>query len=393
MNRLRESVSLTALNIRSWRSRPLASLVALTGFILVVLVFAAIFSIESGFRSTLKSAGAGDVALVLGRGASSEVESAIKQNKLHLISSAPGIAVGSDGLLAAPDVLSVVTFDKRSNGAPTNVLVRGVSPAMFHVQPQIKIIAGRRFKPGLNEIIVGRRAAQEYRNLKLGSTVRWLQTSWKVVGIFASGGDIHESEIWTGWHMLQNAMHFSGVISGVYVKLRSSAAFPAFKAALTGNPQLNVLVYRESRYFAQQASGLSRFITSVGGLIALLMGIGAIVGAINILHSMVSARSRDIGTLRALGFSRLAVAVSILVEGLLLGLIGGVIGEGIAYALFNGFQASTLSGYNAVIFRFSMTPALLAMGIALALVMGFIGGLFPAIRAARLPITKALRET
>lgn len=393
MNRLREFFILTGLNIRTWRSRPVASIVAVIGFVLVVLVFAAIFSIQSGFRATLGTTGARDVAMVLGQGAQNEAASSIEQSKLHLIASAPGVATGAEGPLAAPDVLTIVNLDKRSNGAPTNVLVRGVGPAMFRIQPQVKIIAGRLFKPGLNEIIVGSRAARQYKNLQLGSTVRLLQTSWKVVGIFSSDGDIHESEIWTGWHVLQSAEHVTGNISGVYVKLRSASAFSTFKAALSSNPQLDVLVFRESQYFAQQAGELSRFITAVGGLIAFLMGIGAVVGAINILYSMVSARARDIGTLRAVGFNRPVVAGSILVEGLLLGLIGGVIGEGIAYALFNGFEASTLSGFSSVVFRFSVTPSLLATGIGFALLMGFIGGLFPAIRVARLPITKALRET
>ena len=390
---LREFLSLLGFNIRSWGSRPIASSVAVIGFTIVVLVFAGIFSIESGLNATVGATGENDVALVMGTGAKSEMESSLPASDLHIIAEAPGVEQDSRGPLVAAEYLSIVNMPKRSNGAPTNVTVRGVDPGMFRIESQIKIVVGRRFRPGLNEIIVGRRAAQEFKGLQVGSNVRFSQTQWTVVGIFSSDGDMHESEIWTGLNALKNAQHGSSNVSAIYAKLQSANVFESFKAALKHNPQLNVVVLRESQYFAQQAAALSRFISSVGALIALLMGIGAVVGAMNIMYTAIAARIAEIATLRAIGFRPFPAFGAVLAEGTLLGLIGGVIGMFIAYLVFNGHQASTLSGYSQVIFHFSVAPTLLGAGLIFALAMGIIGGLFPAIRTARLPIAAALRET
>lgn len=393
MSSLREPLSLLALNVRSWRVRPVATGVAVVGFMIVVLVFAGIFSIERGYKATTNATGSPNVALVMLPGAHGEMESSIPETSEGIIATAPGIAEDNHHPLVAAEYLDIVNIPKRSNGAPTDVAVRGVAPTMFAIQPQIRIMAGRRFKPGLNEIIVGRRAAQEFKGLQLGDTVRWSRTPWKVVGIFSSDGDIHESEIWTGLHALQNADGGAGHVAAVYAKLVSPDAFGAFKATIEHDPRLHVVAYRESRFFAQQAAGLSRFITSVGALIALLMGAGAVVGAVNIMYSTISARAPEIATLRAIGFHPGPTFTAVLAEGMLLGLLGGAIGVCVAYVLFNGHRASTLNGYTQVVFHFSVSMPLLAASLGFALAMGLIGGVFPAIRAARLPVAVALRET
>lgn len=390
---LREFLSLLGFGIRNWCARPAASGVAIIGFMLVVLVFAGIFSIESGFRATAGATGADDVALILGNGARSEMESSLPGAAEHAIADAPGVQQGSAGPVVAAEYADIVNVPRRSTGAPTNVALRGVEPAMFAIEPQVRIIAGRRFRPGLDEIIVGRRAASELKGLQIGDRVHWSQTTWTVVGIFSSGGDMHESEIWTGLHALQSANHSSGNVAAVYAKLSSAGAFKHFKTALKHNPQLSVAVYRESQYFAQQAAHLERFIASVGALIALLMGIGAIVGAMNIMYSAISARTAELATLRAIGFGMAPTFGAVLVEGVILSLIGGSLGLLAAYLVLNGHQASTMSGYAQVIFSFSVALPLVAASVALALLMGLLGGLVPAIRAARLPVAAALRQS
>ena len=272
--------------------------------------------------------------------------------------------------------------------------LRGVEPAALLVRDNLKIIQGRMFEWGKDEVIVGRGAAQEFAGLEVGSTIKVGRYEWPVVGIFSANGGVAESEIWTDAKILQDAYNRGDSFQSVSVRLNSPAAFQAFKDSLTSNPQLNVQVIRQSDYYAQQSETMTRLITTLGFLIAFLMAVGAVFGALNTMYSAVAARTREIATLRALGFGGGAVVVSLMLESLLLALVGGVIGGGLAYVAFNNFHTSTMNfqSFSQITFAFKVTPQLLVRGIVWSAVIGLIGGLFPAIRAARLPIASALRE-
>jgi len=274
------------------------------------------------------------------------------------------------------------------------VPLRGVEAGAFQVRDNLKIIEGRKFDWGKNEVIVGRGAAREFAGLQVGSNIKVGRYEWPVVGIFSADGGAAESEIWTDARVLQAAYNRGDSFQSVSVKLNSPGAFQAFKDALTSNPQLNVQVIRQTDYYTQQSQAITRLVTTLGFAIAFLMAVGAVFGALNTMYSAVAVRSREIGTLRALGFGGGAVVVSLLLESLLLALVGGLIGGGLAYAAFNNFHTSTMNfqSFSQLTFAFRVTPALLVRGITWAAVIGLIGGLFPAIRAARLPITVALRE-
>jgi putative ABC transport system permease protein len=272
--------------------------------------------------------------------------------------------------------------------------LRGVQPAAFSIRRDVRIVAGRRFEPGRNEIIAGSAAASQFAGLDLGRTLRWGESVWTVVGIFDAGGTVAESEVWCDAAVLQPAYRRGSSFQVVYARLDSPEAFGAFKDALTVDPRLSVKVMRETEYYAEQATFLHALITNLGLGIAALMGVGAVFGALNTMYSAVAARTREIATLRALGFGGGPVVVSVLAESMVLALAGGVLGGLLAWAAFNGYQVATMNwqSFSQVAFAFQVTPGLLAQGMAWALGIGLIGGLFPALRAARLPVAQALRE-
>lgn len=394
LNELTQIAAVTWLNIRNIPRRPASSIVSVIGIAGVVAVFVAVLSISAGFKATLATTGAEDVAIVLRNGANAELSSGLSEEAVRIIADAPGIMSDAQGPLVSDELFVIIDVPKRTTGTTANVPLRGVLPAAFRVRPHLKIVAGRAFTPGLNEIVVGRGASQQFTGLSLGSTRKWGPNTWKVVGIFADGGSVAESEIWCDVKVLQGAYHRGNTYQSVRARLQSPAAFQTFKDALTTDPRLNVSVQRESDFYAEQSAGLTALINTVGTLVAALMGIGAVFGAILTMYTAVSARAREIATLRALGFSGAPVVISVLAEALLLGLAGGILGGAVAYLGFNGYQTSTLNfqSFSQVTFAFAVTPALLKEGIAYALLMGLIGGLLPSIRAARLPITGALRE-
>ncbi|HET6725926.1 MAG TPA: ABC transporter permease [Gammaproteobacteria bacterium] len=391
MNVFRQFWSVSALNLRSLPGRLDAALVALIGFAGVVAVLVGVLSIRAGFQATLSGTGQQNVAIVLRGGASTEINSVLLHNDVLAIDSAPGIAAAVEGPLTSPELLVLINRAKRGSDVEANVPFRGVTANAFQVHPRVHIVAGRMFKPGLNEVIVGQAAAEEFSGLQRGSTFKSGRYTWRVVGIMAGGG-MHESEIWTDLSALQQAYRRGNSVESVYVKLNSPADFDRFKAAVSHDPRLNVSVKRETEYYAEQSQALTQLIGVAGSIIALLMGIGAVFGAINTMYTIVSDRSREIATLRALGFGRLAVLASVLLEGAVLGLAGGALGGLAAYLAFNGFQASTVNQFSQVVFEFAVTPALIGAGVVYALIMGFVGGLLPAIRAARMPVATAIRE-
>jgi len=387
-------IAVTGLNLRTIGQRRGASLAAIVGVAGVVGVFVAVLSMAEGFRRTLTSTASEDTAIVLRSGSDSEMMSGIGRDDTRVIAEAPGVLRGPRGPVASSELYVVVDVAKRSTGTDANVPLRGVQPAAFDVRNEVKILEGRRFEPGKNEVIVGKAAAAAFAGLDLGSTMRWGENVWTVVGIFSAGGGLAESEIWCDAGVLQPAYRRGNTFQAVYAKLESPEAFDRFKDALTTNPQLEVDVAREADYYAEQSQVLYGIITGLGYVIASLMAVGAVFGALNTMYTAVAARTREIATLRALGFRGGPVVVSVMAESLLLALLGGVLGAGLAYLAFDGFQTATMNwaSFSQVAFAFAVTPKLLVLGIACALVMGRLGGLFPALRAARMPVATALRE-
>ncbi|MDN5871651.1 MAG: ABC transporter permease, partial [Nitrococcus sp.] len=345
-----------------------------------------------GFQKTLHQAGSDDTAIVLRAGATTELSSNIDRADATLVAQAPGILHNAqDRPIISKEVVVVTNIPKRSTGTAANVAVRGVGPRVWALRPQVRIIEGRRFKFGLRELIVGRGALVQFKGLSLGSSVQVNNQAWRVVGIFASG-DAHESELWGDAESVAAAYRRNGFQS-VTVRLTSPAAITRFKAGIAADPRLKVDVETTRAYYNKQSQRLTELIRVLGIGIAVIMGTGATFGALNTMYAAVSARAREIATLRALGFTGMPVVTALLLETMLLALLGGVLGAGIAYALFNGYTVSTLgSNFSQVVFQFQVGPPLLLSGLQWALAIGFLGGVFPALRAAALPVTVALRE-
>ena len=386
--------SITKFGLMSLPQRRGSVLATIIGIAGVVAVLVGVLSIAAGFKQAMTVSGSPDGAIVMRSGADSEMVSILNRNETLLIADTPGVAHNDRGPLSSAELFVIINLPKRSTGTDANVPLRGVESAAFDVRDHLNMIEGRKFDWGKNEVIVGRGAAQEFAGLQVGSEIKVGRFEWPVVGIFEAGGGAAESEIWTDAKVLQDAYNRGDSFQSVSVRLNSPAAYQAFKDSLTSNPQLNVQVMRQTDYYAQQSRTMTRLVTTLGIFIASLMALGAVFGALNTMYSAVAVRSREIGTLRALGFGGGAVVVSLLLESLLLALVGGVIGGTLAYFAFNNFHTSTMNfqSFSQLTFAFRVTPALLARGILWAAVIGVIGGLFPAIRAARLPITVALRE-
>jgi putative ABC transport system permease protein len=391
---LSQVVVVTLLNLRTVRQRLASSMVAVVGIAGVVAVFVAVLSMAQGFRRTMATTGSPDTAIVMRSGADSEMVSILTIDDVRLIGDASGVRRNEKGPVASGELFVIVDLPKRTTNTTANVSLRGVGPNAFAVRPNVRIVEGRRFETGRNELIVGRGAAEQFSGLALGSALKFGQSTWTVVGVFDAGGTFSDSELWCDAAVLQPAYRRGNSFQTVYAKLESPEAFTRFKDALTTDPRLNLKVLRETEYFAEQSQMVSTLITTLGAGIAFLMGIGAVFGAVNTMYSAVAARTREIATLRALGFGGGPVVVSVLAESLLLALAGGVIGGALAYVGFNGFRTSTINWqtFSQVAFAFAVTPGLIAAGIVYALIMGLLGGLLPAVRAARLPIVSALRE-
>jgi putative ABC transport system permease protein len=381
-------------NVRSVKARWTSTIVAVVGIAGTVGVFIAMLSLARGFRATLVSSGSADNALITRAGATSEMTSGVSLDSVKIIQDAPGIARGTDGPLLTPEAVLMAPIPLRSTGTDANVELRGVAPNVLAIRSNVKIIEGRMFRPGLSEIVVGKNAKTTYSGLTLGSTI-WLGSArWEVVGIFDAGGSAFDSEIWGDAHLLNGAYKRPDTFSqSVTVHLASPAALQQLKDALTSDPRLNVDVTREIDYYAKQSTRMTMLITRLGGFVALIMAIGAVFGALNTMYSAVAERGREIATMRALGFGAAAVVVSFLIEALLISFVGGGLGC-LAVLPLNGLTTSTMNfqTFSNLAFAFKITPALLVAGIIFAMLMGLVGGVPPAIRAASRPVAHALRE-
>jgi putative ABC transport system permease protein len=391
---LSQTVAVTGVTLRSISQRLGSSVVAIIGIAGVVVVFTAVLSIAEGFQAAMRGTGDAQTVIVLRAASDTEMTSGFGGEEARLIGEAPGLERGSGGNNSSPELLVIVGHPLKRSGTDANVPLRGVTAAALRVRPMIKIVEGRMFEPGTNQIVVGRAASGQFSGLTVGSSVRWGTSPWQVVGVFDAGGGVAESEIWCDAHVLQDAYRRGNSYQSVWGRLSSVDSFQTFKDALTIDPRLKVKVIREPDYYSEQSVVLQTVIRYIGWTIAILMALGAVFGALNTMYSAVANRTREIATLRAIGFGSSPVVVSVLVEAILLSVAGGLIGGGLAWAAFDGYQTATMNwqSFSQVAFAFKVTPSLLARGLFFAVLMGFIGGLFPAIRAARLPVVTALRQ-
>jgi putative ABC transport system permease protein len=394
VNFLTQTIAITMLNLRTIPQRLGSSGVAIIGIAGVVIVLVSVLSIAQGFSAAMEQSGSETRALIMRSGADSEMTSGLSSTDIDIIKQAPGLRRDAQNAIASAELYVIIDIPKIGTNSPANVPMRGVEPMATQVRDEFSITQGRMFQFGTNEVVVGRGAVANFQGLTLGSTIHSGQNTWQVVGVFETDGSVAETEIWCDSRVLQGAYRRGNTYQTVLARLDSSQTFDTFRDWLTTNPQVNLQVRREVEYYAQQSRALSTLIRSVGFGIAALMGIGAVFGAILTMYTAVSTRSREIATLRALGFNTTSVVVSVLSESLALAAVGGAIGGALAYLAFNGYQTSTMnfSTFSQVAFAFQVTPQLLGMGLTYALIMGLIGGLFPALRAARLPIPSALRE-
>jgi putative ABC transport system permease protein len=395
MRWIQQTAAVLSLNLRTIPQRLSSSAVAIIGIAGVVVVFVSVLSIAAGFAAAMQSSGAADRALVLRSGADTELTSGIDGSSADVIKQAPGTRRDGQTPLVSAELLVIVDLPKKATpDKPANVPLRGIEPVALKVHDEVSIVEGRALQFGTNEVIVGRGAHNQFVSMNVGDTIVSGQNRWQVVGVFEADGGVAETEVWCDARVLQGAYQRGNTFQSVLAQLDSQDSLTMFTDWLTSNPQLNVMVRRENEYYANQSRQLTNLIQTIGFGIAALMGVGAVFGAILTMYTAVATRAREIATLRALGFNTSSVLVSVLGESLALGAIGGAIGGLLAYAAFNGYQTSTMNfqTFSQVAFAFRVTPQLLLIGLFYALVMGFIGGLFPAIRAARLPIPTALRE-
>jgi putative ABC transport system permease protein len=381
-------------NFRSVKARWTSSIVAVLGIAGTVGVFVAMLSLARGFRATLVSSGSDDNAIVMRAGATSEMMSGIQLEDIKILQDAPGVARDSEAPLVTSEVVVVAPFPLRTTGTDANVQIRGVSPNVLTIRRNVKMTQGRMFQPGLAELIVGKNASLSYSGLTVGNTVDFGSGHWQVVGIFDAGGSSFDSEVWCDSRVLDDVYKRpSNIFQSATVHLTSAGAFQQFKDTVTSDRRLNFDVTREVDYYAKQSTRMTRLITILGGLVAFVMAIGAVFGALNTMYSAVAERGREIATMRALGFGGGAVVFSFLVEALLISFIGGAIGC-VAVLPLNGLTTGTMNWqtFSHLAFAFRITPVLLVSGIIFALVMGLLGGLPPAMRAAWRPVAVALRE-
>jgi putative ABC transport system permease protein len=381
-------------NFRSIRARWTSTIVAVLGIAGTVGVFVAMLSLARGFKATLVASGSPDNALVMRAGSPTEMMGGVTLDSIKVIQDAPGIARGPNGPLVTQEVVGVVPIPLISTGTDANVQIRGVSPNVLEIRKFAKIEQGRMFNSGVSEIVVGKNASKTYSGLTVGNKIDMAGGHWEVAGVFDAGGSSFDSEIWCDSHVLNDILKRpSNIFQSVTVHLESPESFKILKDSLTSDPRLNVDVTREVDYYAKQSTTMTTLIKVLGGFVAAIMAIGAIFGALNTMYSAVSERGREIATMRAVGFSSWNVILSFLFEALLISLVGGILGCLVVLPL-NGWTTNTLNfqTFSNLAFAFKITFGVLCWGVFFALVMGVLGGLLPAVRAAIRPVAVALRE-
>jgi putative ABC transport system permease protein len=383
-----------AYNVRSLRVRWTSTVVAVLGITGTVGVFVAMLALARGFKATLVSSGSPRNAIIRRAGATSEMESAVTIDQVHVIEDTPGVARKGSEPLVSPESVVVAAFPLKATGTDANVQVRGVSPRVLDVRDQVRIVSGRFFRPGLDELVVGRNVARTYAGFDMGSTVKFGGGTWTVVGIFDAGGSAFDSELWADAQVVKQVYKRPlDIYQSVTARLTSADAYAAFKDAITSDPRVTLQVDREIEYYEKQSRAFTQLVTVLGVLVGGVMSVGAIIAALNTMYSAVAERAREIATMRALGFASGAVVTSFMFEALCIAFIGGLLGC-VAVLPLNGLTTGTMNWqtFSHLAFAFRVTPALLIGGVIFALAMGIAGGVPPAIRAARARIAVALRE-
>ncbi|HXK09859.1 MAG TPA: ABC transporter permease [Vicinamibacteria bacterium] len=381
-------------NVRNVRVRWQVTLLAVVGIALVVAVFAVLMSMSEGFNAALRTTGRPDNAIVVQRGSSSELTSGVPLADRDMIVVDDRVARDASGQpLASWDLVVVLGLPRASDGQPANVTLRAVTPRAFEVRGGIRVTEGRSFTPGLDEVIVGRKLTTRIRGVRIGDSVKYQQKLFKIVGLFESTGGAFESEVWGDYDTFAAIFQRGAGSNSLVVRMKDPAAIPELDRWLRAQPQMQLQALSERKYYEEQAGPLARALRGLATFVALIMGVGAVFGAINTMYAIVSARTREIGTLRALGFSRRAILLAFLIESVILAVVGGAIGCLLAFPM-NGFSTGTgqTQSFSEIAFNFRITPGIVVTGMVFAVVMGFLGGLLPAARGARLPITSALRE-
>jgi putative ABC transport system permease protein len=381
-------------NVRNVRVRWQLTLLAVGGIALVVAVFAVLMSMSAGFEIALRSTGRTDNAIVVQRGSASEMTSAVPIAHRNMIMVDERVARDAAGQpIASWEWVVVIGLPKKDTGTQTNVSLRAVPPQAFEVRGGIDVVEGRRFTPGLDEVIVGRKLTERIEGLELGGTVKYQQKQFRIVGLFESQGGAFESEIWGDFDTMGAIFQRGAGSNSLVVRMKDPATIPELDRWIRAQPQMQLQAVEERRYYEEQAGPLARALRGLATFVALVMGIGAVFGAINTMYAIVAARTREIGTLRALGFSRRAILAAFLIESVILSVAGGALGCLLALPM-NGFSTGTgqTQSFSELAFAFRVTPEIVVSGMAFAVVMGILGGLLPALRGARLPITAALRE-
>ncbi len=388
----KQLIAVSLMSLQTLPQRVGASSVIVIGIAGVVAVLISILAMAAGFRHTMADSGRPDRAIVLRGGSDAELNSVLTRSDVDTISNAPGLAKDADGkALLSRELVTVVNAPKIDTGTDSNVTLRGVGLKVLEVRPELKIIDGRMFRPAVREMIAGAGAARQFRGLTAGSVLRLRNADWTITGVFTSNGDVHESELLADVDTVGSSIERTAYSSAVALLTRAED-FNRFKDALTTDPRLNVDAEREPDYYAAQSESLTKVITIVGNTVAIIMAIGAMFGALNTMYSAVDARRFEIATLRAIGFGALPVLSSVMIEALALSLLGGLIGASLAWLFFNGHSVSTLGGaFAQVVFQLTVTRTLLLTGIVWACAIGLLGGFFPALRSARLPVAEALR--
>ena len=381
-------------NIRNVRVRWQVTTLAIVGIALVVAVFSVLLSMSEGFKTALRSTGSADNAIIVQRGSGSELTSGVPLDHRNIIVVDDRVARGPGGQpLAAWDWVIVISLLKTTDGQPTNVTLRAVTPSTFEVRGGIKVAEGRSFTPGLDEVIVGRRLTDRIQGMHVGGTVKYQQKRFQIVGVFDSQGGAFESEIWGDYDTLGAIFQRGAGSSSVVVRMKNAEDIPELDRFIRAQPQMQLQAVSERKYYEDQAGPLANILRNLATFVAFIMGVGAVFGAMNTMYAIVAARTREIGTLRALGFSRRAILASFLIESVFLALVGGAVGCLLALPM-NGFSTGTgqTQSFSEIAFAFRITPEIMLIGMVFAAVMGIVGGLLPAFRGARLPITTALRE-
>ncbi|MCY3884490.1 MAG: ABC transporter permease [Gammaproteobacteria bacterium] len=380
-------LTISAMNIRNIVSRWSSSSVVVVGIAGVVAVLVAMLSMASGISNVFSKSTATDRAVVVRSGSDSELSSNLSGEVGRIVAAMDGVAI------AAPELYAVADVPKKATGTPANTVVRGVETLSFDIRPKLKIIEGRMFESGRNEIIVGVKTRAEFEGMDIGNQLIVRESTWEVVGIFEADGSIAESEIWADLTVTQSAFRRQQSITVVRVQFDSPTDFDNVAALIEDDPRLETDFVREEDWFSSQSDSSTVVIRVFGVVVAIIMSIGAIFAALNTMYSAVAARTFEIATLRAIGFGGAPVLVSVMLEAMFLALVGGIIGAAISFLTFNGFTVSTLNQqtFSQVAFDFAVTPELMVAGLVLSLALGFIGGIFPGFRAVFLPVTTALR--